>query len=424
MIDPKLLTTKEGVEQIEMALKKRHHKFDLDDLIQTYKQRNETITKTEEIAKALNAASKSKPTTAEERSALKELSASLSQAKTEVSNANAKLDQHLLHMPNIPTDRVPQGKTSQDNQELVHLRASYPPPQFDFEPKDHVELMTNLGMVDFDRAAKVSGARFAYLIGDGAKLERALINFMMDIHQQFKDIEVSPPYFVKHDAIKGTGQFPKFVEEMYWFEDPESFENDLWAIPTGEVPLTNYYADEVLKAEHLPIRMYAMTPCFRTEAGAAGKDTKGLIRQHQFNKIEMVSFCDPATVKEELENIRIRACLLLGSLGLHYRVVKLCGGDLGFSAEETLDVEVYLPSQKDYREISSVSSFGTFQARRAKIRFKQGEEKPQFVATLNGSALPIGRTIVALVENYQQKDGTIRIPDPLVKYFGKKEITK
>jgi seryl-tRNA synthetase len=321
----------------------------------------------------------------------------------------------LLNIPNIPHESVPVGK---DETENVEIRRWGTPREFDFEPLNHWDIGEILGIIDFERATKISQTRFSIMKGDGAKLERALINFMLDIHTSRGYIEVFPPLLVNRDSMTGTGQLPKFEIELFRTIDPE-----LYLIPTAEVPVTNIHRDEILKEEDLPIYYTAYTPCFRKEAGSYGKDIRGLIRQHQFNKVELVKFVKPEDSYEELESLTRDAEEILQRLGLPYRVVSLCTGDLGFSAAKTYDIEVWLPGQKRYREISSCSNFEDYQARRANIRFKRaGKKGTEFVHTLNGSGLAVGRTVVAILENYQQKDGTVLIPEALRPYMGKDVI--
>ncbi len=310
------------------------------------------------------------------------------------------------------------GKTPEDN---VEVRRWGTPPKFDFTPKPHWELGEQLGILDLERASKLSGARFAVYMDQGAKLERALANFMLDLHtRQHGYTEVLPPYLVNSECMYGTGQLPKFASDS--FRVPHG-ENDLWLIPTAEVPVTNLYRDEVLEASRLPISLTAYTPCFRSEAGSYGKDVRGIIRQHQFQKVELVKFARPETSYEQLEKLTHDAEEVLQKLGLHYRVVALSTGDMGFSSAKTYDIEVWLPGQQLFREISSCSNFESFQARRANIRYRpEGKNKTEFVHTLNGSALAVGRTWVAIVENFQQADGSIKIPEALQAAMGTDRI--
>lgn len=321
------------------------------------------------------------------------------------------LEEMLETIPNLPAIDVPDGEDEKGN---VQVRVVGVPPKMDFTPKAHDELGVNLGLMDFDAAAKLSGARFVVLKGALAKMERALASFMLDIHtQEFGYTEHVPPFLVRDNALYGTGQLPKFAEDLF------KTENGFWLIPTAEVPLTNLVADSIIEAEKLPIRMTAYTPCFRSEAGAAGRDTRGMIRQHQFSKVELVSVV--AADKSEAEHERMTACAeeILKRLGLYYRVMLLCTGDMGFGAQKTYDLEVWLPAQNTFREISSCSNCGDFQSRRMKARSKaRGAKETEFVHTLNGSGLAIGRTMVAILENYQQADGSIVVPEALRPYMG------
>lgn len=321
----------------------------------------------------------------------------------------------LHYLPNIPHESVPVGK---DETENVVVRTWGEPKEFDFPPLNHWDIGEMLGIIDFDRAAKIAGARFALMKGAGARLERALMNFMLDLNTSKGYTEVFPPILVNRESMTGTGQLPKFEMELFRVADPE-----FYLIPTAEVPVTNIHRDEILSEQDLPIYYTAYTPCFRREAGSYGKDTRGLIRQHQFNKVELVKFVKPEDSYNELEKLTSDAEDILQNLGLPYRVVALCTGDLGFSAAKTYDLEVWLPGQQRYREISSCSNFEDFQARRATIRFKrEGKKGTEFVHTLNGSGLAIGRTVVAILENYQQKDGSVVIPEALRPYMGMEAI--
>ncbi len=323
-----------------------------------------------------------------------------------------------LRIPNLPHSSVPVGKEPADNQEIRKWGAA---PSVTFAPKAHWDLGEALGILDFERAAKVAGARFVVLTGLGARLERALINFMLDLHTTKHGYqEVVPPFMVNRASMTGTGQLPKFEEDLFKLRD-----DDFFLIPTAEVPVTNLLRDEIVPEERLPIRYAAYTPCFRREAGSYGKDTRGLIRQHQFNKVELVAFSRPEDSYQELERLTGHAETVLQELKLPYRIVTLCTGDMGFSAAKTYDLEVWLPSQKTYREISSCSNFDSFQARRAGIRFRRADGKTDLVHTLNGSGLAVGRTVVAILENYQQADGSVTIPTALRPYMGGVErITK
>lgn len=326
-----------------------------------------------------------------------------------------ELNALLLSIPNLPHETVPIGDTEDDN---VEIRKWGELPQFDFEPKPHWDVATELGIIDFERAAKVTGSRFVFYKGLGAKLERALMSFMLDLHtEQHGYTEMLPPYLVNRASLTGTGQLPKFEEDVFLVE-----KKDYFLVPTAEVPVTNYYRDEILSAKDLPAKFAAYSACFRSEAGSAGRDTRGLIRQHQFNKVELVKFVKPEDSYDELEKLTNDAEKVLQLLGLPYRVVAICTGDLGFTAAKKYDLEVWLPSYNTYREISSCSNFEDFQARRANIRFRREPKgKPEFVHTLNGSGLAIGRTVAAILENFQQKDGRVRIPEALRPYMGGKE---
>jgi len=330
-----------------------------------------------------------------------------------------RLQQILIGIPNVPHASVPVGKSADDN---VEVRRWGTPPKFDFAAKPHWEIGEQLGVLDLERAAKLSGARFAVYWDLGARLERALANFMLDLHtREHGYTEVLPPYMVNSDSMYGTGNLPKFAADL--FKVPHG-DTELWLIPTAEVPVTNLYRDEVLEAARLPVSLTAYTPCFRSEAGSYGKDVRGIIRQHQFQKVELVKFARPEESYEQLERLTQDAEEVLQKLGLHYRVVALSTGDIGFSAAKTYDIEVWLPGQQLFREISSCSNFESFQARRANIRYRpEGKNKTEFVHTLNGSGLAVGRTWVAIVENYQQADGSVLIPEALRSYMGVDRLT-
>jgi seryl-tRNA synthetase len=330
-----------------------------------------------------------------------------------------RLRKILTGIPNLPHDTVPVGRSAEDN---VEVRRWGSPPEFDFTPKPHWEIGEQLGVLDLERAVKITGARFAVYWGMGARLERALANFMLDLHTgNHGYTEVLPPCLVNSDSMYGTGQLPKFASDL--FRVPHG-EKDLWLIPTAEVPVTNLYRDEVLDAARLPISLTAYTPCFRSEAGSYGKDVRGIIRQHQFQKVELVKFARPDDSYQQLEKLTQDAETVLQKLGLHYRLVALSTGDIGFSSAKTYDVEVWLPGQNTFREISSCSNFETFQARRANIRYRpEGKGKSEFVHTLNGSGLAIGRTWLAIMENYQRADGSVTVPEALRGYMGTDLIT-
>jgi seryl-tRNA synthetase len=350
----------------------------------------------------------------EAMAAMKEVGSRIKTLEEELRRAETRLDDLALRIPNVPHESVPPGNSSDNN---VEVRRWGTPPSLVGPVRNHVELGEKFGILDFDRAARIAGARFALLQGAGATLERALINFMLDLHTTRHGYqEVLPPFLVNRNSMTGTGQLPKFEEDLFRV-DPD----DLFMIPTAEVPVTNIHRDEILTDDMLPIRYTAYTPCFRREAGSYGKDTKGLIRLHQFNKVELVTFSHPENSYEELERLTSHAEVVLQQLGLHYRVMALCRGDMGFAAAKTYDIEVWLPSQNTFREISSCSNFEAFQARRAGIRFRPGrgtkEAKADFVHTLNGSGLAVGRTVVALLEQYQQPDGSITVPEALRPYM-------
>ncbi len=333
---------------------------------------------------------------------------------------NAKLRDTLDGIPNMPHASVPAGHSAEEN---VEVRRWGTPPKFNFTPKPHWDLGAELGVLDLERAVKLTGARFAVYWDLGAKLERALANFMLDLHtREHGYTEVLPPYLVNSESMYGTGQLPKFAADL--FRVPHG-EKDLWLIPTAEVPVTNLYRDEIIDAARLPISLTAYTPCFRSEAGSYGKDVRGIIRQHQFQKVELVKFTRPENSYEEHEKLTRDAETVLQKLGLHYRTMALCTGDMGPSSAKTYDIEVWLPGQQLFREISSCSNFESYQARRANIRYRpEGKNKPEFVHTLNGSGLAVGRTWVAIVENYQQADGSVVIPEGLRPYIGAERITK
>jgi seryl-tRNA synthetase len=342
----------------------------------------------------------------------------IAQVEVEAAKYDSELKELLKTLPNIPHPSVPVGTSEKDNKEV---RRWGQPPKFDFKPKPHWELGEQLGILDLERAAKISGARFAVYWEQGARLERALANFMLDLHtREHGYTEVLPPFMVNPESMYGTGQLPKFESDL--FKVPHG-EKNFYLIPTAEVPVTNLYRDEVIASERLPVSLTAWTSCFRSEAGSHGKDVRGIIRQHQFQKVELVKFARPDSSYEEHEKLTRDAETVLQKLGLHYRVVLLCTADLGFSSAKTYDLEVWLPGQELFREISSCSNFESFQARRANIRFKPpGKGKSEYVHTLNGSGLAVGRTWVAIVENYQQADGTVIVPEALRPYMGTDRI--
>jgi seryl-tRNA synthetase len=369
----------------------------------------------EEIAKLKKTSQDASPQIAE----TKDLREKVQEREKAAAEYETRLRDILAGIPNLPHASVPVGQGAEDN---LEVRRWGSPPKFDFPPKPHWELGEQLGILDLERAAKLSGARFAVYWDLGAKLERALANFMLDLHtREHGYTEVLPPYLVNADSMYGTGQLPKFADDSFRVSRGD---HDLWLIPTAEVPVTNLYRDEVIDGARLPISLTAYTPCFRSEAGSYGKDVRGIIRQHQFQKVELVKFSHPEESYDQLEKLTRDAESVLQKLGLHYRVVTLCTADIGFSAAKTYDIEVWLPGQQVFREISSCSNFEAFQARRANIRYRgEAKAKTAFVHTLNGSGLAVGRTWVALVENYQQADGSVLIPPALQPYTGTERIT-
>jgi seryl-tRNA synthetase len=364
----------------------------------------------QEIGKLMKAGQKEEAES--RRAAVREIGDQIASSEVELGAVEENLNNLLVAVPNLPHDSVPVGKDESANQEIKRWGT---PPTFDFEPRDHVDLGTKLGILDLERAAKIAGARFSILTGTGARLERALINFCLDLQtRRHGYTEVVPPFIVNANTLLGTGQLPKFEGDLFKLTDERNF----YLIPTAEVPLTNIYAGEILDNAQLPINMTAYTPCFRSEAGSYGKDTRGLIRQHQFDKVEMVKIVRPEDSYDELEKLTLNAEAALEALGLAYRRVLLSTGDMGFSVAKTYDIEVWLPSQNTYREISSCSNCESFQARRAQIRFRREQKsKPEFAHTLNGSGLAIGRTWLAILENYQQADGSVLIPEALRPYM-------
>ena len=422
MLDVKFL--RENLEEAERRLKTRGGAVDLSGFKELDTQRRRLLTEAEALRARRNSVSeeiaklkKEKMDAAALISEMQDEGARLKALDADVARVEAELNDFLLCVPNLPHASVPVGKDSNDNP-VVRTWGSAP--VFNFSPKEHGDVGESLGIIDFERAGKISGARFSLLVGAGALLERALINFMLDLHtRQHGYTEVLPPFMVKAAALMGTGQLPKFKEDLFKIEG-----NDFYLIPTAEVPVTNIHNDEILDEERLPVKYAAYTPCFRREAGSYGKDVKGLIRQHQFDKVELVKFSHPDSSYEELEKLTNNAEEVLKRLGIHYRVVALCTGDMGFSSAKTYDIEVWLPGQGKYREISSCSNFEDFQARRAGIRFRPKGGKPRFVHTINGSGLAVGRTLVAILENFQQEDGSFVVPEALRPYTGGLEIIR
>jgi seryl-tRNA synthetase len=420
---------RENLEGVRAALEKRGMPSGaLDDFAQADAERRQVIAESDRLNAERNAASREigalmKDGKREDADARRREVNQLKDRITELERvrdeAETRMRELLSTLPNIPHESVPVGKDESANQEIRRWGTK---PEFDFTPKDHVDLGTALGILDLERATKIAGARFAILNGPGARLERALINFMLDLHTREHGYqETLPPFIVNKDALFGTGQLPKFAEDLFKLEDERGF----YLIPTAEVPVTNYYREEILDAFQLPMKWAAYTPCFRSEAGSYGKDTRGVIRQHQFEKVELVKYSLPENSYDELEALTRDAETVLQRLGIHYRVVALSTGDLGFGNAKTYDLEVWLPSQNTFREISSCSNYEAFQARRANIRFRRaGGAKPEFVHTLNGSGVAIGRTWIAVLENYQKADGSITIPEVLRPYMGGMDVIK
>ena len=413
----------------------------LGDFRQTDQARRAAITRAESIAAERNrltaeiqAARKSGQDTSVTTEQVRTLKSEAESLEREAAEADERLRTLMQAVPNLPQDSVPEGKSEHDN---VEVKTWGTKPAFSFEPKPHWELGEALGILDFERAAKISGSRFTVHFGQGARLERALANFMLDLHtKQHGYTEVLPPQMVNSRSLYGTSQLPKFAEDLFHCDDKGAFipgdyqDNDHWLIPTAEVSVTNIFRDEILDAEDLPISFCAYTSCFRSEAGSHGKDTRGLIRQHQFQKVELVKFAKPGDSEAEHEALTRHAEAVLEALGLPYRRMLLCTGDMGFGSAKTYDLEVWLPGQNLYREISSCSNFEAFQARRANIKFRApapvsgGKAKAEFLHTLNGSGLAVGRTYLAILENYQQPDGTVRIPPALVPYMDGETLIK
>ena len=423
MLDIKLLRNKP--ELLKKALLKGKGKLNIEGFFALDLKRRELLFKVEQMKSKQNADSKLIPQykkegkdTASLMEAMKMLSESIREIDQQVRETDTEIDNLLLTIPNIPNDRVPMGDSESDN---IELRKWGVPRCFDFAPKAHWDLGEQLGVLDFSAAARVTGARFTFYKGMGARLERALMNFMLDLHTEKHGYsEVFPPFMVNRNSMVGTGQLPKFEEDAFKVAN-----TDYFLIPTAEVPVTNMYREQVIDIKDLPIKHAAYSACFRSEAGSAGKDTRGLIRQHQFNKVELVKFTTPETSYEELEKLTNDAEEVLRMLGLPYRVIKLCVGDLGFSSAMTYDLEVWMPSYNRYVEISSCSNFESFQARRADIKFRRGlKEKLEFVHTLNGSGVAIGRTTACILENYQQADGSVIIPEELRRYMNGVNVIK
>ena len=414
---------RENLESVRAALEKRGMPAtSLDDFTKADAERRRLIGESDQLNAERNAASREigalmkdgqRDAADARRKAVNELKDRIAELGQKREQAEARIHELLSTLPNIPHESVPVGRDESAN---VEVRRWGSKPEFDFTPKDHVDLGTALGILDLERATKISGARFAILNGAGARLERALIDFMLDLHTSEHGYrETLPPFIVNRDSLFGTAQLPKFAEDLFKLED----ERELYLVPTAEVPVTNYYREEILDPSQLPMKWVAYTPCFRSEAGSYGKDTRGVIRQHQFEKVELVKYSLPENSYDELESLTHNAETVLQRLGIHYRVVTLSTGDLGFGNAKTYDLEVWLPSQNTFREISSCSNYEAFQARRANIRFRRaGGAKPEFVHTLNGSALAVGRTWLAILENFQQADGSVIIPEVLRPHMG------
>ena len=424
MLDIKRI--REDFDNVKSAVERRcKGDFGIDNVLEYDKERRAILAKVEQMKNEQSVKSKEIPKmkkagedTTELMAEMKKLSEEIKVLDTQVSEVEAKLKDALLNIPNTPNETVQIGEDDSDN---VELRKWGEPREFDFEYKAHWDVGADLDILDWERAAKISGARFTVYKGMGARLERAVINFMLNLHtEEHGFTEILPPFMVNRDAMTGTGQLPKFEEDMFYIP-----QKDYFLVPTAEVPVTNLRAQEIMDESELPVYYTAYTPCFRAEAGSAGRDTRGLIRQHQFNKVELVKFVKPETSYDELETLTAAAEKVLQKLEIPYRVVKLSTGDLGFSSAMTYDIEVWMPSYGRYVEISSCSNFESYQARRANIRFRPAEKgKPEFVHTLNGSGLAVGRTVAAILENYQQADGSVVIPEALRPYMGIDKIEK
>jgi seryl-tRNA synthetase len=420
MLDARFV--RENIDSVKAALKKRNSDIDLSGFLALEEERLKLLRESEGLRNKRNVVSdeigKLKRDKKDADHLVKEMKVvadGIREIDEMLKGIEEKTNLFLLSIPNIPNEMVPVGK---DETENVEVRKWGEPRAFDFEPLNHWDIAEVLGIIDFETGAKIAGARFSLMKGAGARLERALMNFMLDLNTSKGYTEIFPPLLVNRESMTGTGQLPKFEMDLFKIADPE-----FYLIPTAEVPVTNIHRGDILREEQLPIYYTAYTPCFRREAGSHGKDVRGLIRQHQFNKVELVKFTKPEDSYAELEKLTADAEDILQKLGLPYRVIVLCTGDMGFSSAKTYDIEVWLPGQNRYREISSCSDFEDFQARRADIRFKrEGKKGTEYVHTLNGSGLAIGRTLVAVLENYQQKDGTVIVPDVLRPYMGMEVI--
>ena len=420
-----LKTIRENIDEVEKRLQTRDAQISLSPFRELDVKRRDLIKEVEVLKNRRNIVSgeigflKKAGEPAEDKVLeMREVSSRIKEMDKALKGLQTELDIFMMTLPNVPHESVPRGKSDEDNQEIKRVGT---PPVFSFEPLAHWDIGEALGILDFERAAKLSGARFVLYKGMGARLERSLINFMLDVHTgEHGYTEILPPFMVNRKTMTGTGQLPKFEDDLFKIDGWEHF-----LIPTAEVPVTNIFAGETIEGVRLPIYYAAYTPCFRKEAGSAGKDTRGLIRQHQFNKVELVKFSAPESSYEELEKLLANAEEILKRLGLAYRVINLCTGDLGFSSCKTYDIEVWMPQQKVYREISSCSNFEDFQARRAGIRFRRKKGgKTELVHTLNGSGLAVGRTTAAILENFQQEDGSVIIPKVLRPYMGDVEVIR
>lgn len=422
MLDPRFV--RENIELLKSALQKRAADIDLEAFAGLEQERLRLTRESEDLRNKRNVVSeeigklkREKKDASQLMQDMKAVADRIKEIEESLKIIEEQTSAQLMVIPNIPHESVPVGKDEEDNQEM---RRWGEPRRFDFEPLNHWDIAEKLDIIDFERGAKIAGARFSVMKGAGARLERALMNFMLDLNTSKGYKEIFPPILVNKESMTGTGQLPKFEAELYKTSDLE-----LYLAPTAEVPVTNIHRGEILNESELPIYYTAYTPCFRREAGAYGKDVRGLIRQHQFNKVELVKFTKPEDSYNELEKLTNNAEDILQKLNLPYRVIVLCTGDMGFSSAKTFDIEVWLPGQNRYREISSCSNFESFQARRANIRFKrEGQKGTEFVHTLNGSGLAIGRTLVAILENYQQQDGSVIVPEALRPYMGGLEVIK
>ncbi|WP_055072011.1 serine--tRNA ligase [Clostridium massiliamazoniense] len=419
MLDLKRIRS--NAEEIKKALGNRGEKFDvsvIDEVIALDEERRSILVEVESLKGKRNQVSAEIPKrkkagedVTEVMAEMKKIGETIKEFDAKVNEIDSKIEYIMLRIPNIPNPQVPDGETDEDN---IEIKRWGEPTKFNFEPKAHWDLGTDLNILDFERAGKVAGSRFTFYKGMGARLERSIINYFLDKHT-FENgyTEVLPPYMANRDSMTGTGQLPKFEEDAFKVEN-----NGYFLIPTAEVPVTNMYKNEILSGEELPIKHVAYSACFRAEAGSAGRDTRGLVRQHQFNKVELVKFCKPEESYAELDKLVKDAESVLQGLGLPYRIVRICKGDLGFTAALKYDLEVWMPSYNRYVEISSCSNFEDFQARRANIKYREtAKDKPQFVHTINGSGVAIGRTVAAILENYQQEDGTVVIPEAIKEYM-------